>query len=299
MRKADTNLAIVALGAFALFAFVNRGKNGGANGGVPGTGGGQAILGATIQNIALAQNARMGRHLISKAAGKDTAIVIVTWTPGTVDWQRRSTLWPYRLRAEIGHQTVLGWKNALELGKSSQGPLFAVITGLTGVQMQVRMPNFDIPNENNQKWDVQVKVQAADSDNMGTPIPDTWKDAAFAKHEDALISFRDTSAIASASIEAIQVNQSYRQIGVGREDLLRHLVVSVPRGSNIRTNFKHSAGFNQASYTHTGGTFNQSGEFIPAFRTGFNPGMGQVGRGQAGRPFRQGFERSDLIRSLQ
>ena len=278
MSKKDYGLMVLGLvagGAFALFALSARSKPATAPTPAP-------VPAGPVQAHGGVRNVVVGQTPIEKSFGATIACAVdyqllltsaSTGAPVTKQW-------PVRFEGRLGHSTTLGWKTSGELGFSESGLRNFTATATSDNIHRAEAFNFITPADPNQIWDVHVSMFIAHPDSFGNPTS-TWDRLGSEFKKDGAVKSINAGIAASGGIFNVVVGQ----IGVGREDILRYLVSSVPRGSNIRNDYPgQSAGFNQ------------SGEFIPAFRTRFNPGMGQVGRGQAGRPFRQNVELIDLLK---
>ena len=283
MSKKDNELMVAALlvgGGLALLALSARKK---AELEPPPIGP-MALVG-NISNLAFANTGM--RQPLDKIYGSTILVqaqYVFDITQGGVSVTKS---WPVRWEVRLGHSTTVGWKTSGELGFLDSGVRIESVnldsSPTTRVYPAFSRFSFNTPVDPNQVWDLHAKLYAARPDSLGAPSSEYIQLGSEFKADGAIRSVAQTLLLAGG-ISSL----NFSQIGVGREDILRYLVSSVPRGSNIRNDYPgQSAGFNQ------------SREFIPAFRTAYNPGMGQVGRGSAGMPFRQGFERTDLIRSLQ
>lgn len=276
-------MAIVALGALMFFALSAKSKPAPAPTPPP-LPTGPIVLNGSLSNLTF--SAPRMRQQLDKPFGSTILVRAFYVFNATQGGQSITKPWPVRFEVELGHSTTFGWRTSGELGFSETGHRLESIT-LDSSPLVRRFDqalfSFIMPADTNQTWDLHAKLFATRPDSSGNPSSEFIQLGPTFKADGAL-----RSVAQPLSISGEISNLTFSQIGVGREDILHYLVSSVPRGSNIRNDFPgHSAGFNQ------------SREFVPAFRTGFNPGMGQVGRGHMGRPFRQAFERTDLIRSLQ
>ena len=201
--KGDNTLALVALGGLILFALTKL-KPG--NEEPPPVSSGPLKLGATINQIDLSQSSAvsMGSHLLRRTIG-ETITVNVRWTPQTTNEQGEVFPWLYRFRTELGHDTTWGWKNAKEL-TGGDGEVFKTITGVTGQELESEVAAVSTPNDDDQKWDVQVKVYAAKANESGQILVNEWQEMDFVKHEDALWSFAHGVFI-GATINSVDVRQ--------------------------------------------------------------------------------------------
>lgn len=290
-RKDDTNLAIVALGALAVFAFVNRSKEPPPSP-IPS---GPLTAQGGVRNVVL--GARMGQ--LDKAFGS-TITVAVDYQLRLISADTGAAVvksWPVRFEVRLGHSTTLGWKTSGELGFAESGFRGWTASAVSDNMHRALTTSFVTPADSNQVWDVHAKMFYSKPDSDGNPSSTLLELGSEFKKDGAV-----RSVSAGLTAQGGVANVVVGQIGIPREDILRYMVSAVPRGSNIRTNYPGaSAGFNQASHTPPGGVFNQwlAQEFIPAFRPGYNPGFGQgsgVGHGSHGMPFRQGWDLTNLLR---
>lgn len=123
-----------------------------------GTAPGGVLLGGTLGNVDVGQNAVMGAHRLQKAPGA-VVTASVNYTPGTT---RNGTLTPWRYRFRT--QVMLGNLLISQAPDFIDGPTASAQSGLT-------VANFNAPTATNvdQDYDVRVTMAAENADAQGNP----------------------------------------------------------------------------------------------------------------------------------
>lgn len=212
----DSRLALGALLGLGVYLLTREAQVGGD--GSKGPNGGGVVLGGSVGMIKVDQ-AVMGSHMLSKAAG-EIIKVTVPWNADTRDQNTKLLLpWPYWLQIRLGHSTVLGWKDATELGFGG-GVNNNFSTPVTGLQSA--FTQFVTPNDPNQTWDVHVRLYAREAlPGTNLPTSDTTKWVLLpgmpVKHDGALVSWAAGVQL-GGSVGAISVAQQRRH-SVGRMGL--------------------------------------------------------------------------------
>lgn len=193
---------------------------------------------------------------LDKAAGSNLMVNFRYVFNATQNGVSISRLWPVRFQVLLGHSTLFGWKLSSELGFNGPGRLlkdYDLPSSASSVLSNIFM--FTTPDDDNQVWDIHVKMFYAQPDAFGNPTTDYQQLGDELNLDGAIRSVKVVYSF-DGSLSNIVVGQAQRQ------DSFLSLL--------------------------------QSTEYIPAFRTKFNPGFGQASRGSRG-PFRQGTELLTLL----
>ena len=209
MNRNAVLLALLAIG----FALVNMGRRSEPGNGDGGDGDGQGVVatGATIANIAVNQDATMGRHRVPKVSGGNVQVFVDI----QIDARNASgapVAWLWRIETRIGHNTLFGWKRPDELPIENFGetgirnPEFTFSPGLRRIGSV-----FKVPIDSDQTWDVRVKVEAAKSTGSGAVLRDSsgnvqWSKMTEGEHPGAFASVDDLITT-TATITTIDARQ--------------------------------------------------------------------------------------------
>ena len=211
-QSQGNQLVLLLVGGAALYFFLNRPGAGEAappGGEAPGV---PVVPAGGIAGVSVSGGAVMGSHLVEKVPGTKVAWN-VEWNAGTKTANGLPVSWPYRLRVELGHNTIGGWKTASELGFPGVSVYDAAFSSALAPGVYNTQDLFDTPDDPNTNWDVQVKLFGRPSNDSGVPQAAGWLEVAYGEHVGAVRTIAG-GAIPGGTITGVTVSQ--RRIGRSR-----------------------------------------------------------------------------------